>query len=169
MDTANSSWENLGNTVTFQFIFCSYYSALLLLTPLSFSLSVPLMGIASIQGSPVLISIWLSISLPLLWTVSQDSPLSEWATDLYLASYELPVPWTFAKREYEERRREGWAAKREKSRYCLLFLFLFLSPFSSVQSFVLAFRNALFDWQLVTDQLPPKAAWQREVTAQEGI
>lgn len=42
-------------------------------------------------------------------------------------------------------------------------------PFSSVQSFVSAFRNALFDWQPVTDQLPPKAAWQREVTAQEGI
>lgn len=45
----------------------------------------------------------------------------------------------------------------------------FSYPFSSVQSFVSAFRNALFDWQPVTDQLPPKAAWQREVTAQEGI
>lgn len=45
----------------------------------------------------------------------------------------------------------------------------FSCPFSSVQSFVSAFRNALFDWQPVTDQLPPKAAWQREVTAQEGI
>lgn len=45
----------------------------------------------------------------------------------------------------------------------------FSYPFSSVQSFVSAFRNALFDWQPVTDQLPPKAAWQREVSAQEGI
>lgn len=45
----------------------------------------------------------------------------------------------------------------------------FSYPFSGVQSFVSAFRNALFDWQPVTDQLPPKAAWQREVTAQEGI
>lgn len=45
----------------------------------------------------------------------------------------------------------------------------FSCPFSSVQSFVPAFRNAVFDWQPVTDQLPPKAAWQREVTAQEGI
>ena len=45
----------------------------------------------------------------------------------------------------------------------------FSYPFSSVQSFVSAFRNALFDWQPVTDELPPKAAWQREVTAQEGI
>lgn len=45
----------------------------------------------------------------------------------------------------------------------------FSYPFSSVQPFVSAFRNALFDWQPVTDQLPPKAAWQREVTAQEGI
>lgn len=46
---------------------------------------------------------------------------------------------------------------------------IFSCPFSSVQSFVSAFRNAVFDWQPVTDQLPPKAAWQREVTAQEGI
>lgn len=59
--------------------------------------------------------------------------------------------------------------EQERGADTVWFLFLFPSLFSTVQSFVLAFRNALFDWQLVTDQLPPKAAWQREVTAQEGI
>lgn len=160
-----TQWHFSSSSVLITLLFSSLPLSLFL--SLS-SLSVPLMGIASIQGSPVLISIWLSISLPLLSTVSQDSPLSEWATDLYLAAYELPLPWTLlrgnAKREGERDEQQ-----RERRAVTVWFLFLFLSPFSSVQSFVLAFRNALFDWQLVTDQLPPKAAWQREVTAQEGI
>lgn len=63
--------------------------------------------------------------------------------------------------------REGAAEQRAAD--TVWFLFLFPSPFSGAQSFVSAFRNALFDWQPVTDQLPPKAAWQGEVTAQEGI
>lgn len=72
-------------------------------------------------------------------------------------------------------RRAGAVVKWNRPRwsggrwYSLDPFLIFSCPFSSVQSFVSAFRNALFDWQPVTDQLPPKAAWQREVTAQEGI
>lgn len=62
----------------------------------------------------------------------------------------------------------GWSGG-ERGADTVWFLFLFSYPFSGAQSFVSAFRNALFDWQPVTDQLPPKAAWQGEVTAQEGI
>ena len=66
--------------------------------------------------------------------------------------------------EEEQTEMEWWGALIQFGSFSY-----FSYPFSSVQSFVSAFRNALFDWQPVTDQLPPKAAWQREVTAQEGI